>query len=168
MKVLLETATNKILKYPRIDYAPIVGLADGFVVLDVVQQEMPNFDGDTQYLVETETIDLINKQLIKGYRVEQSEPIDPMIAAKERSKKRLDFYYEMLATINAENDLANFDGAQIQACMTLLMPIKQALEVGVVEGSMYMLSQITPTPEYTAERKEKHLQMFQNFLAELG
>ena len=166
MKVLLDTVTNKILKYPRADYGEIVGLDPTLKVLDVVYEEMPDLLEGQQAQNKT-TIDVDNLKLIHGYEIITTPAQDPMELALERAQKKTAFYLEVLHKINAENDVAGFTSEQVIACMQLLLPIKTLLEAGAVGTALGMLSQIEPIPEYNAERKAEYMQMFQDFLDSL-
>lgn len=167
MKLLLNTKTLRLTKYPRMDEEPVIGLDPIYIEMDVIQESEPEYDPSIHEIYSIETVDVEAKTVVRSFGVCDVAALDLNEISMNRARSRLAFYHEMLATINSENDLLGFKSAQIQACMTLLMPIKQALEVGIVEGSMYLLSNITPTDEYTAERKAAHLVKFKEFLTSL-
>ena len=43
MKLLYDTQTQKLIKWPRIDDEPVVGLAPHLIEMNVVQQEQPTW-----------------------------------------------------------------------------------------------------------------------------
>jgi hypothetical protein len=167
MKLLLNTETNTLVAWPRIDDEPVVGLDPKFLEMDVVQEEQPAYDNSTHDIAPTETIDIVNKVVTRGYVLTEKPPVvvDEVALKKARIEKKLEFYRTMLVQINMENEDLGFDATQIQQVMVLLNPIKEALSVGIVEGSLYLLQQIEPSAVYSAERKAAHVAMFQEFLA---
>jgi hypothetical protein len=60
---------EKVLPYPRADQEPIVGLADGLIVLNEVTQAPPDFDADTQRLGKTQVVDVVAKTLTHGWDI---------------------------------------------------------------------------------------------------
>ena len=50
MKKLLDTQTQQVLSYPRIDDLPVQGLDTQYKVLTVVDTTPPDFNPDTQWL----------------------------------------------------------------------------------------------------------------------
>lgn len=167
MKLLFDTLEQKLLPYPRMDEEPVVGLDVRYLEMNVIQEQAPTYNEETHYLTSTVSIDAEEKIVTRGYAIAEIPAPNAEEIALDRANKRLAFYQKMLAQINAENELLGFNSTQIQACMQLLLPIKSALEVGIVEGSLYLLMQIEPTSEYPAERKAAHVAMFQEFLETL-
>jgi len=69
MKLLYDTQTQKLIKWPRIDDEPVVGLAPHLIEMNVVQQEQPTYDPVTQMLERTEIIDINNRVVTQGWNV---------------------------------------------------------------------------------------------------
>jgi len=77
-KALWDLIDEKLVKYPRIDNEPVVGLdADRYVVLDLVRNLQPIYDPLTDYLVPTETVDFDALTYTYGWTVEPLPPPGP-------------------------------------------------------------------------------------------
>lgn len=57
MKALWDTQTQSVAPYPRADEAPVYGLDPRYVVVTIVQQEVPAFDSLRQVVSPTESYD---------------------------------------------------------------------------------------------------------------
>jgi len=75
MKILYDTETQTLIRYPRSDDEPVVGLDPRYLVLDLTEQEKPSHDPATHYLNRTEAIDLDALQVIHGWQLVAHEPI---------------------------------------------------------------------------------------------
>ncbi|WP_395753312.1 hypothetical protein [Prosthecobacter sp.] len=69
MKILFDTELSQLRPYPRSDDEPVVGLAPCYVVLDVIQAPEPSL-APGQRAVQTESINLETRQLLRGWSVE--------------------------------------------------------------------------------------------------
>lgn len=69
MKLLYDTITKTLLSWPRVDDEPIVGLEPHLLEMDVVQQEPPSYNNDSERLQTTEVIDIVARQVIRGWSV---------------------------------------------------------------------------------------------------
>lgn len=69
MKALYDTQTQKVLPYPRADGEAVVGLAGHLVVVDLVTEPLPEFDARTHKLVATESVDLNESTVTRGWNI---------------------------------------------------------------------------------------------------
>ena len=77
MFVLFNTTTQQVVPYPRHDNESVEGLDPTYIVLEVVQQDEIERDPAVQDLIGTETVDLDNLKLIRGWKV-VDKPRDPL------------------------------------------------------------------------------------------
>jgi hypothetical protein len=80
MKILHDTETQSLKKYPRNDGEPVVGLDPRYVVLELIQQEKPDHDPSTHYLRRTEAIDLNASQVNRGWELVAHEPMPVVVS----------------------------------------------------------------------------------------
>jgi len=73
---------EKVLPYPRADQEPIVGLAEGLIVLDEITEDAPDFAADTHRLAKTQVVDVVAKTLTHGWDI--IDLTDEELAAKTR------------------------------------------------------------------------------------
>lgn len=76
MKLLYNTVTNSLHKYPRLDDEPVVGLSVDFEAYDLQILADPTYNPDTQYLESYETIDHDNKVVTRGKAVKDYQPVE--------------------------------------------------------------------------------------------
>ena len=69
MKLLYDTQTQKLIKWPRIDDEPVIGLAAHLLEMTVVQEDKPAYDPATQRLEKTEVIDTQAQTVTRGWNV---------------------------------------------------------------------------------------------------
>ncbi len=121
MKVLLHTLTNTISKYPRADDEDVVGLDEEFLILDVQEQEIPEFDPSEHKLVQTSTIDAENKILLQGWILEEIIPTVP---------DPIDVGY-LVEPEGFTLALGDLDRAAFTAMLTL---VQEALSLGLINN----------------------------------
>jgi hypothetical protein len=68
MKLIYDPTTEKLHRYPREDDAPVIGLAAGLLVMDIIELENEDHDPATQRLERLETIDIEAQTVTRGYR----------------------------------------------------------------------------------------------------
>lgn len=68
-KILYHIPTNTTRPYPRNDDEPVVGLDPDYEVFDIIQESKPTYDSSTQYLTETEVIDVTSKLVIRSWLI---------------------------------------------------------------------------------------------------
>jgi len=106
MKILYDTETQSLKRYPRSDDEPVVGLDARYLVLDLIQQEKPSHDPATHYLRRTEAIDLDALQVVRGWELVAHEPM-PLIVSMTALRLTLiemELEDDVLAIINAMPD----------------------------------------------------------------
>lgn len=69
MKLLYNTQTQKLIKWPRIDDEPVVGLAAHLLPMDLIQQDKPDYDQTTQRLEKTEIINTDTQTVTRGWNI---------------------------------------------------------------------------------------------------
>jgi len=76
-KLLYNSTTDTISRYPRADDEPVVGLDPSLVVLTEILPERPSYDAETQYLEQTREIDLEAFTLTRGWLIVERPPVEP-------------------------------------------------------------------------------------------
>jgi hypothetical protein len=106
MKILHDTETQSLKKYPRNDGEPVVGLDPRYVVLELIQQEKPDHDPSTHYLRRTEAIDLNASQVNRGWELVAHEPLPVVVSmtALRLTLIEMELEDDVLAIINAMPD----------------------------------------------------------------
>ena len=106
MKILYDTQTQSLTRYPRSDDEPVVGLDPCYVVLDLTQQEKPQHDPATHYLRRTEAIDLDALQVTRGWELVAHEPMPVVVSmtALRLTLIEMELEDDVLAIINAMPD----------------------------------------------------------------
>ena len=64
---LYNLLEETVLPYPRSDDAPVVGLAEGLLVLDEIHEDPPAYNADTHRLVPIESVDTVAKTITYGW-----------------------------------------------------------------------------------------------------
>jgi hypothetical protein len=106
MKLLYNTQTAQLVSYNRSDDEPPVGLEPHYIVLDLVQAEQPDHDPATHYLRRTESIDLDNLQVTRGWELVAHEPMPVIVSmtALRLTLIEMELEDDVLAIINAMPD----------------------------------------------------------------
>jgi hypothetical protein len=106
MKILYDTETQSLKRYPRNDDEPVVGLDARYLVLDLVQNEKPDHDTATHYLLRTEAIDLDKLQVTRGWELVAHEPLPVVVSmtALRLTLIEMELEDDVLAIINAMPD----------------------------------------------------------------
>ena len=74
MKLLYNTTTHELVRYPRGDDAAVSGLSSEYLTMSVTRDDAPEFDPLTQQLSGTETIDTEARTVHYGWQVEALPP----------------------------------------------------------------------------------------------
>ncbi|AEC52972.1 hypothetical protein SCRM01_025 [Synechococcus phage S-CRM01] len=78
MKIIYNTITNELYKYPRADDEPVIGLSSELLVFDVIQEPVPALGEGFSYRQADPVIDVDNQTVTYGWIVEEviseSEP----------------------------------------------------------------------------------------------
>lgn len=74
MKLLYNTTTHELVRYPRSDDAAVSGLSSEYLTMTVTRDDAPEFDPLTQRLAGTETIDTEARTVHYGWQVEALPP----------------------------------------------------------------------------------------------
>ena len=77
MKAIYDPSTEKLSEYPRADDEPIIGLDPSLHVLEVIDQDQPKYDPNTQLLEPTTVVDLAAGTVTKGWKVTDVPPNPP-------------------------------------------------------------------------------------------
>lgn len=106
MKILYDTETTSLVRYPRSDDDPVIGLDPRYLVLDLIQQEKPEHDPATHYLRRTEAINLDNLQVTRGWELVAHEPIPVIVSMTALRLTLIEMELEspILAVIDAMPD----------------------------------------------------------------
>lgn len=106
MKILYDTETQSLKRYPRSDDEPVVGLDARYLVLDLIQQEKPEHDPATHYLRRTEAIDLDALLVTRGWELVAHEPMPVIVSmtALRLTLIEMELEDDVLAIISAMTD----------------------------------------------------------------
>jgi hypothetical protein len=74
MKLLYNTTTQELVRYPRGDDDAVSGLSSDYLTMTVTRDDAPEFDPLTQRLVGTETIDADACTVHYGWQIEALPP----------------------------------------------------------------------------------------------
>lgn len=74
MKLLYNTTTQELVRYPRGDDAAVSGLSSEYLTMTVTRDDAPEFDPLTQRLTGTETIDIDSRSVHYGWQIEALPP----------------------------------------------------------------------------------------------
>lgn len=74
MKLLYNTTTQELVRYPRSDDEAVAGLSSEYLTMSVTRDDAPEFDPLTQQLSGTETIDTEACTVHYGWQVESLPP----------------------------------------------------------------------------------------------
>lgn len=101
MKILWHTMEQKLVKYPRDDDAEVVGLDAVYEVYDLINEDKPSFDAETQYLSPSQAIDHGSKTVTRGWSIETIEtpPIVVSMVALRLTLIEADLEPQILAAI---------------------------------------------------------------------
>ena len=80
MKILYDTQTQSLKRYPRSDDEPVVGLDPRYLVLELSEQDKPQHDPAAHYLRRTEAINLDNLQVTRGWELVAHEPMPVVVS----------------------------------------------------------------------------------------
>ena len=75
MKLLYNTTTQELVRYPRSDDEAVSGLASEYLTMSVTRDNAPEFDPSTHRLTGTETIDTEARTVHYGWQVESLPPV---------------------------------------------------------------------------------------------
>ena len=75
MKLLYNTTTQELVRYPRSDDVAVSGLSSEYLTMTVTRDDAPEFDPSTQQLSGTETIDTEARTVHYGWQVEALPPV---------------------------------------------------------------------------------------------
>ena len=106
MKILYDTQTQSLKRYPRSDDEPVVGLDPRYLVLDLSQQEKPEHNPATHYLRRTEAIDLGNLQVTRGSELVAHDSLPVVVTMTSLRLALIDagLYQTITAAINGIAD----------------------------------------------------------------
>jgi hypothetical protein len=106
MKILYNTISESLGRYPRSDDEPVVGLDPRYLVLDVLKTEQPQHDPTTHYLRRTEAIDLDNLQVTRGWELVAHESLPVVVTMTSLRLALIDagLYQTITAAINGIAD----------------------------------------------------------------
>ena len=106
MKILYDTETQSLKPYPRVDNEPVVGLDPRYLVLELSEQEKPDHDPATHYLRRTETIDIDNLQVTRGWEIVAHEPMPVVVSMTALRLTLIDagLYQTITSAINGIED----------------------------------------------------------------
>lgn len=109
MKILYDINTDKLVAYNRADDELAVGLADNYIIYDVIHNIEPAYNTSTQYIRFTEVIDHDNKTVIRGWEIRDKapDPVPQPIAVSMRSFRLalgLELFNQLSAAINSIAD----------------------------------------------------------------
>ncbi len=106
MKILYDTQTQSLKRYPRSDDEPVVGLDARYLVLDLTEQEKPEHDPATHYLRSTEAIDLDALQVVRGWELVAHEPMPVIVTMTSLRLALIDagLYQTITSAINGIAD----------------------------------------------------------------
>jgi hypothetical protein len=107
MKILYDTESQSLKRYPRSDDEPVVGLDPRYLVLDLVQDEQPDHDPATHYLRRTESIDLDALHVVRGWEIvaQESMPVVVSMTALRLTLIEMELEDDVLTIINAMPDV---------------------------------------------------------------
>lgn len=74
MKLLYNTTTQELVRYPRGDDDAVSGLSSEYLTMSVARDDAPEFDPSTHRLSGTETIDTEAQTVHYGWQVEALPP----------------------------------------------------------------------------------------------
>jgi hypothetical protein len=72
-KILFNTAGGGLMPYPRVDDEPVIGLDPSLQIMELVQEQCPEYDVATHEVSKTETIDTANNVVTRGWVVTAKE-----------------------------------------------------------------------------------------------
>ena len=107
MKIFFDTETQSLKRYNRSDDEPVYGWLDPrYLVLDLIQEEKPEHDPATHYLRRTESIDLDNLQVTRGWELVAHEPLPVIVrmTALRLTLIEMELEDDVLAAINGMTD----------------------------------------------------------------
>jgi hypothetical protein len=106
MKILYDTETQSLKRYPRGDEDPVVGLDARYLVLELIEQEKPDHDPATHYLRRTESIDLDTLQVVRGWELVAHEPMPVVVTMTSLRLALIDagLYQTITSAINGIED----------------------------------------------------------------
>jgi hypothetical protein len=107
MKLLYNTQTAQLVSYNRGDDEPPVGLEPHYLVLELIEQEKPEHDPATHYLRRTESIDIDNLQVVRGWELVAHEPMPAIVSmtALRLTLIEMELEDDVLTIINAMPDV---------------------------------------------------------------
>jgi hypothetical protein len=73
MKIILDTQTQKLINWPRVDNESVVGLSDHLIEMELIQDPVPHYNPYTQKLIKNQTINFDAKSINITYNVEDLE-----------------------------------------------------------------------------------------------
>jgi len=76
-RILYDTPTGSLVRYPRDDDGPVIGLDPRYVDLELIQEPQPSYDPATERLEPTEVINLTALTCTRGWAVMPLPPPAP-------------------------------------------------------------------------------------------
>lgn len=109
MRLLYNTLTERLQLYPRDDDEDVVGLSPEYIAMQVVNADQPTFDAETEILVPTQTIDVVDQTVTNGWTIApKPEPVSFPVAVSMRSLRLAlidaGLYQSVVAAINGIPD----------------------------------------------------------------
>jgi hypothetical protein len=106
MKILYDTETQSLKRYPRGDEDPVVGLDARYLVLELIEQEKPQHDPATHHLRRAEAIDIDTLQVVRGWELVAHEmpPVIVSMTALRLTLIEMELENDVLTIINAMPD----------------------------------------------------------------
>ena len=68
-KLIYDTTNEKLLPWPRIDNEPVVDLDSTLLEMELIEEEEPDYDLETEQLEATEVIDVEERTVVRGWEV---------------------------------------------------------------------------------------------------
>lgn len=106
MKILWHTTDQKLVKYPRDDDAEVVGLDAVYEVYNLINEDKPSYDAETQYLSPSQAIDHGAKTVTRGWQLVAHEPMPVVVSMTSLRLALIDagLYQTITAAINGIPD----------------------------------------------------------------
>ena len=118
MRLLYNTLTERLQPYPRNDDEDVVGLSLEYLIMQVIDNDPPPYDTETEILVPTQALDVGNQTATNGWEIKpKPEPIQFPVAVTMRSLRLAlidaGLYQSVVAAINGIADETEKLKAQI-------------------------------------------------------
>jgi hypothetical protein len=137
MKILYDTETQSIKRYPRNDDEPVVGLDARYLVLELIEQEKPEHDPATHYLRRTQAIDLDTLQVMRGWEIVAHEPMPVIVTMTSLRLALIDagLYQTITSAINGIEDATEKLKAQTWWATAQTVRRAHPLVAGIAAGA---------------------------------